>query len=160
MKTNCKYYGSCGNSENCARCTGYEAKPKMTNKEYRAAAAAAQDADELYTFEHYYGGLYPTKYMNADDIKEMRTEYKDEIRNKKAFALKQFGNRALIIPVDGALILKSYYTEVARYDMKTDEFSRLWNGFSVTTLKHINIFREFLGLETINKRAWIEMEVK
>ena len=78
--------------------------------------------------------------MSTEDIKDLRQEYK---------AIKADNN--------GNLILQSYYTDVCRYNLKSDKFTKTWNGFSVTTLKHINIFRRFLGLKAISKREWIEL---
>lgn len=131
----------------------------MTNKEYKQAREIAESADELYTFEHYNGySWYPTRYMHSDDLKEMRKEYKELKKNRGAFTLDGFGNRALVIPTNNGYILQSYYTEVAEI-RNTGEFIKLWDGFSVTTLKHINAFREFAGMDTISKREWIEMEV-
>lgn len=130
----------------------------MTNKEYKQAREIAESADELYTFEHYNGYSFrPTRHMQADDIKEMRQKYKELKNNRGAFTLDGFGNRALVIPTNNGYILQSYYTEVA--EIRDGEFIKLWDGFSVTTLKHINAFREFAGMDTISKREWIEMEV-
>jgi len=130
----------------------------MTNKEYRIAREAAESVDELYTFESWNGfSIYPNRYMKPDDIKELRQEYKEIKHNGKAYSLEGFGNRALIIPNGNELILRSYYTDVCRYNLETDTFIKTWDGFSVTTMKHINIFRQFLGMNTLSKREWIEL---
>lgn len=131
----------------------------MTHKEYKAAREMAESAEELYTFEHWNGySIYTSRYMQPEDLKDMRKEYKDIKEQKNAFALDGFGNRALIIPVEDGYILQSYYTKVAV--IRNNEFYRLWDGFSVTTLKHINAFRSFAGFKPISKREWIEMEVQ
>ena len=128
----------------------------MNNKEYKAAREAAENANELYTFEHYNGfSFYPNRYMTSEDLKEMRQEYKNDKKENKAFALDEFGNRAVIIPTKNGSILKSYYTEVCK--IENGEFIKLWAGFSVTTLKHINAYRKHYGLEQLSKRAWIEL---
>lgn len=131
----------------------------MTNKEYKRARENAESASEIYTFEFYvdngWGGYY-NRYMKPEDIKEMRQDYKEEKRENKAFSLDSFNGRALIIPTESGYILKSYYTEVCK--VVNGEFIKVWDGFSVTTLKHVNIFREFLGLDALNKREWIELE--
>lgn len=133
----------------------------MTNKEYKKARMEAETVDELYTFESWNGfSIYPNRYMKPDDIKELREEYKELKNNDKAYSLKDFGNRALIIPNGNELILRSYYTDVCRYNLVTDTFTKTWNGFSVTTLKHINTFRSFLGMNTLSKREWIELETE
>lgn len=131
----------------------------MTNKEYKAARYEAENAPEIFTFESWNGiCIYPNRYMSNQDIKDLRQEYKAIKATDNGYALEGFGGRAIIKPDNnGNLILQSYYTDVCRYDVKADKFTKTWNGFSVTTLKHINIFRQFLGLETISKRTWIEL---
>lgn len=131
---------------------------KMTNKQYKAAREEAEAANELETFVTYEGYFgYPNRYMKPEDIKELRAEYRETKQDSKAYSLEGFGGRALIIPAGDELILRSYYTDVCRYNPKTEVFTKTWAGFSVTTLKHINIFRAFLGLSTLSKREWIEL---
>ena len=134
----------------------------MTNKEYKALREQAEQAPEIYTFESWNGfSIYPNRYMSNQDIKDLRQEYKGIKAENKGYALDGFGGRAIIkIDHDGSLILQSYYTDVCRYDIKTDKFEKIWNGFSVTTLKHINIFRRFLALNTLSKREWIELNTE
>lgn len=132
----------------------------MTNKEYKALREQAENASELDTFVTYEGWFYrANRYMKPGDIKDLRQEYKAIKAGENAYSLEGFGGRALIIPDGNKLILRSYYTDVCEFDLKTEKFTRLWNGFSVTTLKHINIFRRFLALNTLSKREWIELEV-
>ena len=133
----------------------------MTNKEYKQAREEHQEAEELYTFEHYNGvSWYPSRYMTPEDIRDLRKEYKTEKECNRAYAFEGFGGRALIIPKNGGgeLVLRSYYTDVCSYDLQTGLFTKTWNGYSNTTLKHINIFRAFLGLSKLSKREWIEFE--
>ena len=129
----------------------------MTNKQYTQAREEAERADEVYTFVSY-EGIYgrENRYMKPDDIKELRSEYKAIKADRKGFALEGFGNRALIIPVENGYILKSYYTDVAV--VRNGEFYKLWDGYSNTTLKHINTFRQFVGMNSLSKREWIELE--
>ena len=132
----------------------------MTNKEYKALREQAEQAPEIYTFESWNGiSIYPNRYMSNQDIKDLRQEYKGIKAENNGYALDGFGGRALIIPEGDKLILRSYYTNVCEFDLKTEKFTKTWNGFSVTTLKHINIFRRFLALNTLSKREWIELEV-
>ena len=132
----------------------------MTNKEYKALREQAENAPEIFTFESWNGFcIYPNRYMSSQDIKDLRQEYKAIKAGEKAYSLEGFGGRALIIPDGDKLILWSYYTDVCVFDLKTEKFTKTWNGFSVTTLKHVNIFRRFLALNTLSKREWIELEV-
>ena len=128
----------------------------MTNKQYKQAREEAENADELYTFEKY-NGWYATRFLDSGDLKEIRADYKNTKKALNAFSLEGFGGRALIIPTDSGYILQSYYTKVA--EIRDGEFLKLWSGFSVTTLKHINLFRRFANMNTLSKREWIELEV-
>ena len=133
----------------------------MTNKEYKLARIDAENAPEIYTFESWNGiSIYPNRYMSNQDIKDLRQEYKAIKAGENAYSLEGFGGRALIIPNGNKLILRSYYTDVCEFDLKTEKFTKTWNGFSVTTLKHINIFRRFLALNELSKREWIELSVE
>lgn len=130
---------------------------KLTNKQYKQARIDAENAAELYTFESYvdngwYG--YYNRYMKADDLKEMRQAIK-ESKKYGGFVLDDFGNRAVIIPTEHGFILRSYYTNVC--EIRDGNFIKLWQGYSNTTLKHINAFRRYFKLDTLSKREWIEL---
>lgn len=126
----------------------------MTNKDYKAAREIAENATELDTFAKY-NGWYPSNYMDGDELSEMRTERKEERKNG-AIVLDGFNTRAAIIPIPGGYVLKSYYTDVAA--VIDGKFYKLWNGYSVTTLKHVNIFCDFMKIPGFSKREWIETE--
>ena len=112
--------------------------------------------DPRYTFEHYNGvSFYPSYNMTTDDLRELRNEYK---KDSKITATEKLTDRAIIMhSIHNNHTLKSYYTKVA---MITDDnrFLKLWDGFTVTTLKHINLFREKYNLPPISKYEWIMME--
>ena len=60
---------------------------------------------------------------------------------------------------NGAKELISYKKKVAIIT-KGGNFIRLWEGYSLTTMNHINDFRKQNGLDFINKKDWDEMPVK
>ncbi len=127
----------------------------MTGKEYKARREEHENANELFTFEKWNGvSFYPSRMMDSAELKEMRKERKEEYKNG-GFALDGFGVRAVVIPIENGYILKSYNTEVAA--IVGGSFFKLWNGYSVTTMKHINAFAEYFGFHRLSKREWIEM---
>ena len=69
---------------------------------------------------------------------------------------KSFYGKAKVIVNDNGWYLQSYDTIVCMIDNK-GEFSRLWQGYSVTTMRHINAFRELMGMDPINKAAWCKL---
>ena len=54
-------------------------------------------------------------------------------------------------------MLKSYDTIVASYRLGSDRFTKLWDGYSATTMRHINSFLCFLGHEPKNKVWWMDL---
>ena len=57
---------------------------------------------------------------------------------------------------NGNTVLRSYNTDVAMID-KNGNFLRLWNGWSVTTAKHVNDFRTQNGLPMLSKKEWLQL---
>ena len=55
-------------------------------------------------------------------------------------------------------ILISYNTAVCMLD-SNGRFIRLWNGYSATTAKHIDTFRNRYGLGGIGKGHWLELPI-
>ena len=71
---------------------------------------------------------------------------------------KSFYGKAMINEHDGVKELISYETTVCSID-KQGDFHRLWGGYSMTTMRHVNSFRQINGMKAINKHEWEEMEV-
>lgn len=67
-----------------------------------------------------------------------------------------YGKAKMFIDDDGATVLQSYNTSVAKIT-KNGVFVRLWAGHSSTTQKHINDFRKLHGFNTINKKQWMAL---
>ena len=72
---------------------------------------------------------------------------------------KSFYGKAIVTEENGIRTLTSYTTDVARIDTK-GRFTRLWDGYSVTTMNHVNSFRIMCGLEPISKREWLMIQVE
>ena len=71
---------------------------------------------------------------------------------------KSFYNKATVIEKDnGDIELKSYDTIVAR--ISNGKFERLWNGYSQTTMNHINAFINLYGIFGGGKAWWESLEV-
>lgn len=115
----------------------------MTNKEYRAKC----NQIDYYT-------MYDM--LNADEVKELRQDVKSR-KNDGETVLPNSNGRATIRKDSHGRVLVSYYTDVCMitYD---GTFVKLWDGYSKTTLKHINLFRKECGFPELNKREWVEIE--
>lgn len=114
----------------------------MTNKEYKNRLEQMA----------IYGGM---DYLTPDEVADLRAEIKD-LKRRGAVVLEGFNNRAAVIPTAAGYILRSYNTKVASYE--NGVFRKLWNGYSTTTLKHINAFCGMIGHPGFNKREWVELD--
>lgn len=67
---------------------------------------------------------------------------------------KSFYGKAKVIEKDnGEMVLQSYNTEVCKIT-SGGEFVRLWSGYSVTTMRHINSFLQLVGIVGGGKAWW------
>ena len=73
--------------------------------------------------------------------------------NRKSF----YGKAEVIEKENGDIELKSYDTIVAR--IHNGKFERLWNGYSMTTMRHINAFVDAFGILGGGKAWWTSLEV-
>ena len=80
--------------------------------------------------------------------KELKATTQKSYYKKAEVIEDRFGNKRL----------KSYNTIVAEITKK-GKFERLWEGYSKTTMNHVNDFRKENGLEIINAKEWKKMEV-
>lgn len=76
-------------------------------------------------------------------------------RNQKSF----YGKAVVHVHADGSAVLISYNTPVCAID-KNGSFIRLWGGWSATTAKHVDAFRNLYGFRAINKSEWLKLGVK
>lgn len=67
-----------------------------------------------------------------------------------------YGKAKIIKDKSGKIFLQSYNTLVCYIDTN-GEFKRLWNGYSTTTMRHIDEFRTQFGFPAMNKKEWNEL---
>lgn len=72
---------------------------------------------------------------------------------------KSFYGKAKIISIDGETLLQSYDTIVCKID-KNGEFVRMWDGYSATTMRHVNSFLQIVGIAGGGKAWWDAQIVK
>lgn len=73
---------------------------------------------------------------------------------------KSFYGKAVVIDSGNRYLLKSYDTIVASIPKTNKYLIKHWDGYSVTTMKHINDFCRFYGVPTVNKKTWCEMDAE
>lgn len=72
---------------------------------------------------------------------------------------KSFYGKAQVFEYkNGDKVLKSYNTFVCKID-KNGTFYRLWDGYSATTMRHVNAFLTFFDIPGGGKTWWINQEV-
>ena len=76
-------------------------------------------------------------------------------KGRSTMKVKHYAENA--VEVDGVLV--SYETPVARIG-DDGSFHRLWGGWTATTGRHINVFRQSHGMDKISKSEWEKMEVE
>ena len=69
---------------------------------------------------------------------------------------KSFYGKAIVTEYNGNKVLTSYSTDVAMID-REGRFTKLWGGYSATTMNHINSFRIMNGLKALGKKEWLEI---
>lgn len=72
---------------------------------------------------------------------------------------KSFYGKAKVIEKDGETLLQSYDITVCKID-KSGEFVRMWEGYSATTMRHINAFIGMFGISGGGKKWWDALPVE
>lgn len=70
-----------------------------------------------------------------------------------------FYGKAKVIEKDGETLLQSYDTIVCKID-KSGEFVRMWDGYSATTMRHVNSFLQLVGIAGGGKAWWDALPVR
>ena len=97
----------------------------------------------MYSTNTYHYGIVPTK------------EYDLPATCQKSF----YGKASIIEDTNGEIFLRSYDTLVA-YINKAGKFIRLWDGYSVTTMNHVNDFLRCFNIPGGGKKWWESLEVE
>ena len=68
---------------------------------------------------------------------------------------KSFYGKAKVIEHENGIVsLMSYTTVVCSIDTRKHEFIRHWDGYSLTTMQHINTFRRLYNFESMSRCHW------
>lgn len=104
------------------------------------------DTEELQFRKELYSAVSQT--ANLKEKAEITKEYK-----LTATTQKSYYGKAVVIERSGKTQLKSYSTIVCEVD-PDGNFYKLWNGYSRTTMNHINDFRRLFSLAPLYKKEW------
>ena len=106
-------------------------------------------------------------YLNNDDINDMKRYQNiviDRINEEILRVVelvpndghKSFYGRCKVIETRSRVYLLSYSTMVCYWDNNNKKFSKLWNDYSATTMRHINSFMIWLGFPGLGGKKWWE----
>ena len=73
---------------------------------------------------------------------------------------KSFYGKCYVEETENCFALYSYFTRVMEYNKNTGEVVRLWKGYSATTMRHVNAFLNFLGIDNGGKKYWDSLSGK
>lgn len=68
--------------------------------------------------------------------------------------LPDSNNRALIIKDGNTVYLQSYDTLILSVNIATGTIKKMWDGYTATTLKHVNAFLKGFNGQQFNKKTW------
>jgi hypothetical protein len=83
----------------------------------------------------------------------MKTYELKPTNNRKSF----YGKASVIERDNGDIELRSYETIVAR--IRNGNIERLWDGYSATTMNHVNSFLNLFGISGGGKAWWLSLDV-
>lgn len=97
-------------------------------------------------------------YLNNSEVSELKKDVTRRAKKEGTEVLEGTNKKATITwSEDGTIILTSYYTDVL--DVLPDgTIVKRWDGYSATTMRHINALMAKLNLPLISKREWVMME--
>lgn len=104
-------------------------------------------------------------YLTREEEKEMINEqnylqYRLNDTINRVFELtpidtrKSFSGRCKVLESNSKYYLLSYTTIVCYWDKNNNKFTKLWNDYSVTTMRHINSFMNFIGFPSCGGKHW------
>lgn len=70
-----------------------------------------------------------------------------------AYDAKSFYGKAKVIECEEGRYLQSYDTLIC-FLSYGGTFEKLWDGYSATTMRHINAFMRFIGCPSLGGKAW------
>ena len=87
--------------------------------------------------------------MSKYIINAVRSFELEPIDNRKSF----YGKCKVFEMEDGSKVLRSYNTYVCKID-PDKTFHKTWSEYSPTTMRHINAFLDYYGIEGGGKKWW------
>ena len=96
-------------------------------------------------------------YLTQNDEKELRKDVRERKGNGHRLVPNTNNKATWYESENGDKILRSYYTDVLR--LSNGRAYKMWEGYSVTTMNHINKFLSMNGCRGMNKYEWVMLKV-
>lgn len=104
---------------------------------------------------------YESAYLDSEAQKDLRKDIRERVNGDECHTVvPNTNNKATYyLNEDAEFVLRSYYTDVCSLDSEGN-IKKLWEGYSVTTMNHINAFLKEFGEKPLSKHDWIMMETE
>ena len=73
---------------------------------------------------------------------------------------KSWYGKAKVFETENEIFLQSYDTFVCYFDKEKKIFEKLWDGYSATSMRHINCFMRYIGFMCGGKKWWNSLKVR
>jgi len=102
---------------------------------------------------------YESGYLDSDAQKALRKDIKERVNSDECHTIVKGTNKkaTYYLNEDAEFVLRSYYTDVCSLDHEGN-LTKLWYGYSVTTMNHINAFLKEFGCRQISKHEWVMLD--
>ena len=102
---------------------------------------------------------YESAYLDSEAQKALRKDIKERVDSAECHTILEGTNKkaTYYLNEDAEFVLRSYYTDVCKLD-GYGNFTKLWYGYSVTTMNHINAFLKEMGARQMTKHEWVMLD--
>lgn len=112
----------------------------------------------LYKIPYWHIIIVPNKYYLLEGLENRKKVQKMKISELKATFQKSYYQKAFVLQDnDGNVYLQSYRTIVCGF--VGGKLERYWDGYSRTTMNHLNDFMKFINMPQMNKKSWNDLKV-
>ena len=112
----------------------------------------------LYKIPYWHIIIVPNKYHLLEGLENRKKVQKMKISELKATFQKSYYQKAFVLQDnDGNVYLQSYRTIVCGF--VGGKLERYWDGYSRTTMNHLNDFMKFINMPQMNKKSWNDLKV-
>ena len=80
-----------------------------------------------------------------------------DYKQKNFFRVDKYNKAFGIMNADGSVTLQSYWTDILKFNPTNKTFQKFWDGYSLTTSRHIHDFLSTFGCRGYCKKDWLSL---